>query len=186
MWSEPVASAAAPGTAVVYIDTEGFEATGMSDAYDDRIFALSSIMASVLVYNLPETVKEGDIEKLSFALELAKEFSGKTDPDPDRSPPSPSAADPRVNDDRPGDADSNISDEISDSEISDADSSQLAAFLPSSLVWLIQRDFLEGSTVNEMVRAALREVPNPGGERHVAELNPVSYTHLTLPTTPYV
>ena len=171
VWSEPVASAAAPGTAVVYVDTEGFEATGMSDAYDDRIFALSSIMASVLVYNLPETVKEGDIEKLSFALELAKEFSGKTDPD--RSPPSPSAADPRVNDDHPGDADSNISDEISDSEISDADSSQLAAFLPSSLVWLIQRDFLEGSTVNEMVRAALREVPNPGGERHVAELNRV-------------
>ena len=50
----------------------------MSDAYDDRIFALSSIMASVLVYNLPETVKEGDIEKLSFALELAREFSSRT------------------------------------------------------------------------------------------------------------
>ena len=59
---------------VVFVDTEGFEATGMSDAYDDRIFALSSIMSSVLVYNLPETVKEGDIEKLSFAVELAQEF----------------------------------------------------------------------------------------------------------------
>ena len=57
---------------VVYVDTEGFEATGMSDAYDDRIFALSSIVASVLIYNLPETVKEGDIEKLSFAVELAR------------------------------------------------------------------------------------------------------------------
>ena len=171
VWSEPVASAAAPGTAVVYVDTEGFEATGMSDAYDDRIFALSSIMASVLVYNLPETVKEGDIEKLSFALELAKEFSGKTDPD--RSPRARARRIPSRDDDHPGDANSNISDEISDSEISDADSSQLAAFLPSSLVWLIQRDFLEGSTVNEMVRAALREVPNPGGERHVAELNRV-------------
>jgi hypothetical protein len=26
--------------------------------YDDRVFALSAMMASVLVYNLPETVKE--------------------------------------------------------------------------------------------------------------------------------
>ena len=81
MWSEPtVVMSSAPGkppTSVVYVDTEGFEATGMSDAYDDRIFALSSIVASVLVYNLPETVKEGDIEKLSFALELAREFSGR-------------------------------------------------------------------------------------------------------------
>ena len=29
------------------------------------------------MYNLPETVKEGDIEKLSFALELTREFSGR-------------------------------------------------------------------------------------------------------------
>ena len=41
--------------------TAGFEATGMSDAYDDRIFALSSIVASVLIYNLPETVKEAGL-----------------------------------------------------------------------------------------------------------------------------
>lgn len=32
-----------------------------------RIFALSSLLSSVLIYNLPETVKEADIEKLSFA-----------------------------------------------------------------------------------------------------------------------
>lgn len=40
---------------MVYIDTEGFEASGKSDAYDDRIFALSTVIASVLVYNLPGT-----------------------------------------------------------------------------------------------------------------------------------
>ena len=127
---------------VVYVDTEGFEATGMSDAYDDRIFALSSIMASVLVYNLPETVKEGDIEKLSFALELAREFSSRARTRPRsaaRTPPPP----PRRRRDT-----------------GNWDASQLAAFLPGSLLWLIQRDFLEGSTVNEMVRGALREVSN--------------------------
>jgi hypothetical protein len=62
---------------MVFIDTEGFESTGKPDAYDDRIFALSAILGSVLVYNLPETVKEADIEKLSFAAELADEFFGR-------------------------------------------------------------------------------------------------------------
>ncbi len=36
-------------TAIIYVDTEGFESTGKSDAYDDRIFALSAIISSLLV-----------------------------------------------------------------------------------------------------------------------------------------
>lgn len=59
---------------VVYIDTEGFESTGKADAYDDRIFALSTLISAVLVYNLPETVRESDIQKLSFAVDLAEGF----------------------------------------------------------------------------------------------------------------
>ena len=59
---------------VIYMDTEGFEASGKSDAYDDRIFALSTFMSALLIYNLPETVRESDIEKLSFAVELAEAF----------------------------------------------------------------------------------------------------------------
>ncbi|KAK3277670.1 hypothetical protein CYMTET_14335, partial [Cymbomonas tetramitiformis] len=31
---------------LIYIDTEGFESKGISDAYDDRIFALSAILSS--------------------------------------------------------------------------------------------------------------------------------------------
>jgi hypothetical protein len=59
-----------------------------------------------------------------------------------------------------------------DEAVMDADvSSQLASFLPRSLVWLIQRDFLEGSTVNQMVRDALKSVPNPSKDTHVDELN---------------
>lgn len=59
---------------IVYLDTEGFESTGKADAYDDRIFALSTLISAVLVYNLPETVRESDIQKLSFAVELAEGF----------------------------------------------------------------------------------------------------------------
>ena len=148
---------------MVYVDTEGFEATGMSDAYDDRIFALSSIVASVLVYNLPETVKEGDIEKLSFALELAREFSGRTKV--------------RANEIARGEdassfaKDSPFAYDDDDDDLGRWDASQLRAFLPDSLLWLIQRDFLEGSTVTEMVDQALRSVANPTRDAHVAELN---------------
>nr|AAM15401.1 putative guanylate binding protein [Arabidopsis thaliana] len=43
-------------TSVIYLDTEGFESVGKSNVYDDRIFALATVMSSVLIYNLPETV----------------------------------------------------------------------------------------------------------------------------------
>ena len=59
---------------LLLFDTEGFESTGKADAYDDRIFALSAMLSSVLIYNLPETVRESDIEKLSFAVQLAEGF----------------------------------------------------------------------------------------------------------------
>ncbi|KAL8100730.1 hypothetical protein AgCh_032839 [Apium graveolens] len=63
-------------TSVFYLDTEGFESIGKSNVYDDRIFALSTILSSVLVYNLPEMIREADISRLSFAVELAEEFYG--------------------------------------------------------------------------------------------------------------
>ena len=59
---------------LVFLDTEGFESTGQSDAYDDRIFAFAAVIASTLIYNLAEAVRESDIEKLSFAVELANAF----------------------------------------------------------------------------------------------------------------
>ncbi|KAL8158865.1 hypothetical protein V2J09_000402 [Rumex salicifolius] len=62
---------------VIYLDTEGFESIGKSSVYDDRIFALATVMSSVLIYNLPETVREADISRLSFAVELAEEFYGR-------------------------------------------------------------------------------------------------------------
>lgn len=78
VWGEPQLPAGSNPTqavpAIIYVDTEGFESTGKSDVYDDRIFALSTIISSLLVYNLPETVRESDVEKLSFAVQLAEGF----------------------------------------------------------------------------------------------------------------
>ena len=75
LWGEPLTvQHGGQQLSLLLFDTEGFESTGKADAYDDRIFALSAMLSSVLVYNLPETVRESDIEKLSFAVQLAEGF----------------------------------------------------------------------------------------------------------------
>ena len=125
MWSEPQI---ANGHAIMYIDTEGFESTGKAAVYDDRIFALSTLFSSLLIYNLPETVREADISKLSFAVELAQEFSGR---------------------------------------------GQHSQFQMPHLMWLIQRDFLEGQSVTNMVEAALKPVANPDNDPSLTHLNTI-------------
>lgn len=115
---------------VLYIDTEGFESVGKSNVYDDRIFALATIMSSVLIYNLPETIREADISRLSFAVEIAEEFYGRV-------------------------------------------KGQDVAFQPAKLLWLIQRDFLQGKSVQEMVNEALQQVPNHDGNKNIDQVNQI-------------
>ncbi|XWS76326.1 hypothetical protein CRYUN_Cryun01aG0166400 [Craigia yunnanensis] len=125
-------------TSVFYLDTEGFESVGKSNVYDDRIFALATVMSSVLIYNLPETIREADISRLSFAVELAEEFYGRF------------ALLPYT--------------EWKGQDI---------AFEPAKLLWLIQRDFLQGKSVKEMVDEALRHVPNTDGDKNIAQVNQI-------------
>ncbi|CAO2826522.1 unnamed protein product [Amaranthus hypochondriacus] len=117
-------------TAVLYLDTEGFESIGKSNVYDDRIFALATVMSSVLIYNLPETVREADISRLSFAVELAEEFYGRFQ-------------------------------------------GQDVAFEPAKLLWLIQRDFLQGTSVQQMVTEALKRIPNYNGDKDLDQVNQI-------------
>ncbi|KAM1001381.1 hypothetical protein ACFX15_007575 [Malus domestica] len=117
-------------TSVFYLDTEGFESVGKSNVYDDRIFALATVMSSVLVYNLAETIREADIARLSFAVELAEEFYGRS-------------------------------------------TGQDVAFEPAKLLWLIQRDFLQGKSVQEMVHEALLHVPNKDGNKNIDMVNQI-------------
>lgn len=129
-----------PPINVLYVDTEGFEAAGKSNVYDDRVFALSALLSTVLVYNLPETLKEADIQKLQFAVELAEEFKGRA---------AAGVGGGAAVGERP------------------------PPFQLPSLLWLIQRDFLHGRTVSEMVKGALRTVPNPRSDPNVAHLNAI-------------
>ncbi|KAI4329733.1 hypothetical protein MLD38_028083 [Melastoma candidum] len=117
-------------TSVFYLDTEGFESVGKSNVYDDRIFALATVLSSVLIYNLPETIREADISRLSFAVELAEEFYGRV-------------------------------------------KGEDVAFEPAKLLWLIQRDFLQGKSVKQMVDEALRRVPNADGDKNINQVNQI-------------
>lgn len=117
-------------TSVFYLDTEGFESIGKSNVYDDRIFALATVLSSVLIYNLPETIREADISRLSFAVELAEEFYGRV-------------------------------------------KGQDVAFEPAKLLWLIQRDFLQGKSVQQMVNEALQHVPNSDGNKNIDQVNQI-------------
>ena len=53
---------------------EGAAIVGEAEVYDDRIFAFAALISDVLVYNLAETIKQADIERLAFAAQLSHEF----------------------------------------------------------------------------------------------------------------
>eukprot|EP00951_Prasinocladus_malaysianus_P049026 scaffold664901_cov46-Prasinocladus_malaysianus.AAC.1 len=47
------------------------------------------------------------------------------------------------------------------------------ALQPDSMLWLIQRDFLGGKSVNEMLGEVMMEVPNPGDDPEIRAVNDV-------------
>ena len=142
VWIQPT-DGAINGTTRIYMDTEGFEGTGQAEVYDDRIFAFAALVSSVLVYNLAETIKQADIERLAFASTLSAEFWKRTQH---------SAA---------GDASSD-----------GASSSAGDVWTPPALLWLVQRDFLQGGSVDSYLQAALE--PTAGNtDEHATRLNKV-------------
>ncbi|KAK4276554.1 hypothetical protein QN277_014688 [Acacia crassicarpa] len=50
---------------------------------------------------------------------------------------------------------------------------QDVAFEPSKLLWLIQRDFLQGKSVQELVNEALRHVPNTDRDKNIDMVNQI-------------
>jgi hypothetical protein len=42
---------------------------------------------------------------------------------------------------------------------------------PGSMLWVIQRDFLQGKSVQQLVADALAPVPNPQNDKAIAETN---------------
>ena len=136
MWGRPIPVTSATGQTInlLFVDTEGFESTGKADVYDDRIFALSTVISQILVYNLPEAIRESDLEKLSFAVELGKAFYSKG---------------------------------------IEADEAESPVVQPGNMIWLIQRDFLEGDNPEEALATAIKPVPNPHNDPGITNLNKI-------------
>ena len=108
-------------TTRIFMDTEGFEGTGQAEVYDDRIFAFAALSSDVLVYNLAETIKQADIERLAFAAQLSHEFWRRANP----------------------------------AEVL-ASSASRGEWTPPALLWLVQRDFLQGGSVEAYLQQALK------------------------------
>ena len=132
-----------PNVTTVFLDTEGFEGTGKAAVYDDRIFAFSALVASVLVYNLVETIREADIDKLSFAAQLAEEFWRR--------------------------ASTGGEEEARET----VKASRQVDWRPPAMLWLVQRDFLQGGSVDEYLKEALKPVAASANDEHATRLNTI-------------
>ena len=58
---------------------------------------------------------------------------------------------------------------------------QRAPLAPANMLWLIQRDFLEGKTVQAMVKEALQPVPNPGRDADIEQVMPRALSSAKMP-----
>ena len=181
------------GTVRLYMDTEGFDATGKAAVYDDRIFAFSALVSSALVYNLVETIKEADIEKLSFVAQLASEFWRRTHGQPSGGGPARGARRTLANSEAagrevagrevtglyPASREARVQQRESQRESQREQLRERAArrqgstWMPPALLWLVQRDFLEGSTVDAYLRAALKQQEHPPSDEHGQQLNAI-------------
>ncbi|KAG6400847.1 hypothetical protein SASPL_137691 [Salvia splendens] len=150
-------------TSVFYLDTEGFESVGRSNVYDDRIFALATVMSSVLIYNLPETIREADISRLSFAVELAEEFYGRY---------LLQGQDVAF---EPAKLLWLIQRDFLRKPIVLISIATVFPFLSSLqfLKWSSYWGTSEGKSVKEMVDEALRPVPNPNDDKNIDQVNQI-------------
>ena len=137
-----------PNVTTVFLDTEGFEGTGKAAVYDDRIFAFSALIASVLVYNLVETIREADIDKLSFAAQLAEEFWRRASTGGEE-------------------------EEAKGGGREGGGASRAQDWRPPAMLWLVQRDFLQGGSVDEYLKEALRPVAASAADEHATRLNAI-------------
>ncbi|XP_031269911.1 uncharacterized protein LOC116128340 [Pistacia vera] len=112
-------------TCLYLIELTAWWSSGCGSAGDGII---ASELGFKLVFRV--MIREADISRLSFAVELAEEFYGRV-------------------------------------------KGQDVAFEPAKLLWLIQRDFLQGKSVQEMVHEALRRVPNDNGDKNIDQVNQI-------------
>ena len=173
VWAYAATPANGSGTTRLYLDTEGFDATGKAEVYDDRIFAFSALASSALLYNLVETIKEADIEKLAFVAQLATEFWRRTHAREDAAAARRSLSERTAAAQPPAVQPSQQQPGRGSGRGGSGGRRHASEWTPPALLWLVQRDFLEGSSVNDYLQRALQPVPHAPSDQHGERLNAI-------------
>ena len=56
---------------IILVDCEGFGSLNQTENHDARIFCLSVLLSSLIIFNSMQVIDEKNIESLSLASELA-------------------------------------------------------------------------------------------------------------------
>jgi len=76
MWNVPVEL---EDHLVIFLDTEGLFASNISEAYDAKIFAISSLMSSYLIYNSVKFIDQSAIDYIELLARRAQLFGVKAE-----------------------------------------------------------------------------------------------------------
>ena len=63
---------------ILFLDTEGFSVSNVSETYDANVFAASTLLSSVLLYNSMNVIHASEIEYLDLLVHNTQLFSIKT------------------------------------------------------------------------------------------------------------
>jgi hypothetical protein len=76
MWSEPLKITNSEGhpLAVVVLDTEGFYYSNISEIYDAKIFSITTLLSSYLIYNTIRIIDQASIENLELLARRTQLF----------------------------------------------------------------------------------------------------------------
>uniref|UniRef100_A0A1X7U5G1 GB1/RHD3-type G domain-containing protein n=1 Tax=Amphimedon queenslandica TaxID=400682 RepID=A0A1X7U5G1_AMPQE len=77
MWGKPLVmkNKDEETVAIIYLDTEGFAASNISEVYDAKIFAVATILSSYLIYNSVKIIDQGDIDYLDLLARRTRLFA---------------------------------------------------------------------------------------------------------------
>jgi hypothetical protein len=80
MWGKPLEVTNRNGKklSLVFIDTEGFAASNISESYDAKIFAVATLLSSHLIYNSVKIIDQGDIDYLELLARGTRLFALKS------------------------------------------------------------------------------------------------------------
>lgn len=74
MWGKPVYKEEdGKQVAVIFLDSEGLAASNVSEVYDAKIFAISSLVSSLVIYNSIRLIDQASIDYIEYVMPPSSE-----------------------------------------------------------------------------------------------------------------